>query len=402
MTTQASAGSVRNTVLHDIHCAAGARMAEFAGFHMPLWYTTAADEHQAVRSAAGLFDCTHMGVLGCSGTNAAGFLDAAGVNRIADMPIGAARYDCLLRDDAAVVDDLMVYRQDDDRFMLVVNAANTAAVLEHLVPLTRGADDRVSAGVTLGPLDLVDLAVQGPAAMEVLKRVLDNDAAAALTALEPFHFMTLADSAYGSLCIARTGYTGSAGGLEIYVAASRAAALWNDLLEHGKGQLVPCGLAARDSLRLEAGLPLYGHELAGPFDIDPVQAGYGWAVKMDKPFFIGKAALAEKMAATTTRVARLSFDGGKGVRPIRMFDGIVDDTGCCCGHVLSAVGIDGVQIVLARVDAALCKPDMPVGLTYAARNERQVQQGRAKEFKIGDSTQADLHGKVLPRFYRAG
>ena len=171
------------------------------------------------------------------------------------------------------------------------------------------------------------------------------------------------------------------------------------ILEEGKNLgVVPCGLGSRDSLRIEAGLPLYGHELAGDFNISPFQAGYGWAVKLKKSDFIGKKEIEKKAVDFDTEVARLKFDGGKGVRPIRQFDGILNNDGICIGQVLSCAGIGDKQIALALIKKQYNKAGNPVGIYYLARNQSHIQQGRKEKVVLGEKLSADIKGQVVERF----
>ncbi|PKL49657.1 MAG: hypothetical protein CVV39_02490, partial [Planctomycetes bacterium HGW-Planctomycetes-1] len=198
--------------------------------------------------------------------------------------------------------------------------------------------------------------------------------------------------------IASTGYTGAKVSFEIFVEPSKAGQLWDLILEKGKSLgIVPCGLGSRDSLRIEAGLPLYGHELAGDFNVSPFQAGYGWAVKLQKEKFIGKDAIAKK-AEFDTEVARLKFDGGKGVRPIRQLDGILNSDGICIGQVLSCAGAGDKQIALALIKKEYNIVGKEVGVYYLARNAGHIQQGRKEKITLGDKLTADIKGQAVERF----
>jgi glycine cleavage system aminomethyltransferase T len=198
--------------------------------------------------------------------------------------------------------------------------------------------------------------------------------------------------------ICRTGYTGSTVGFELFADPDETPRLWNLVLEAGKPLgVLPCGLGARDSLRIEAGLPLYGHELDGKFHISPFEAGYGWAVKMEKEFFIGKAAM-ERIAQTyTMEVARLELPATKGIRPVRPDDAILDD-GVCVGWVLSAAKVDEKQYALVYVDRKVAPEGNELGVYYLARSPSQVEQGRQQAVEKGQKLAADVAGRVVSRF----
>ena len=265
------------TPLHDRHVAAGARMVEFGGFAMPLAYSTIRDEHVAVRTRAGLFDLSHMGEVRITGAGALPSVQRLISNNAAALDAGAALYSVMCNDAGGIVDDVVVYR-DPGGYLVVVNAAcrakDVAWMREHLD------------GATLDDLSeqLALLAVQGPRAVGIVQRL----AAADVHDVPSFHFV---DTAVGGVhaAVSRTGYTGE-DGFELYVDAPDAPVLWDTILDAGRGDgLVPCGLGARDTLRLEAGLRLYGQDMDDA--TDPYSCGLGWTVKLDKGDFIGAAAL---------------------------------------------------------------------------------------------------------------
>jgi glycine hydroxymethyltransferase len=240
----------------------------------------------------------------------------------------------------------------------------------------------------------VDIALQGPASAECLKNIFGVD-------VSKLKFLTFTNvKAEGlDVIISATGYTGAKISFELFVHPDKASLLWDMILEKGKSLgVIPCGLGSRDSLRIEAGLPLYGHELAGEFNISPFQAGYPWAVKLQKKNFIGKEAIAKKAVNFSTEVARLKFDGSKGVRPIRQLDGILNNDGVCIGQVLSCAGAGDKQIVLALIQKEYNTAERQVGIYYLARNQGHIQQGRKEKVKAGESLTADLVGKVVERF----
>jgi aminomethyltransferase len=282
----------RQTPLQGVHERLGAAMTSFAGWQMPLRYTSETAEHQAVRNAAGLFDLSHMGEIMVAGADAGASLDYALVGNLSALRPGRARYTMICADDGGVLDDLVVYRLDEDRFLVIANASNTDVVFGALRDRADGYDARVSDATG----DYALVAIQGPAAERILGPLAsDLDLAA----------MKYYAGAFGSVAgrrawVARTGYTGE-DGFEVFCRPEDAVPVW-DLLAAAGGPagLVPAGLAARDTLRLEAGMPLYGNEL-GP-DVTPFEAGLGRVVKFDKPGeFVGREALAARAASGPVR-----------------------------------------------------------------------------------------------------
>jgi aminomethyltransferase len=256
-------------------------MIDFAGWLMPLRYASETAEHVAVRTAAGLFDLSHMGELMVTGEDAAAALDYALVGEASAIPPGRARYTMICAADGGVIDDLIVYRLDEHQFLVVANASNAATVTAELTERAAGR----SATVTDRTADYALVAIQGPSAAGILARLTDVD----LGSVRYYAAYPAAVAGHDTL-LARTGYTGE-DGFEIFTAPPDAADVWEALADAGRGDgLVPAGLAARDSLRLEAGMPLYGNELSR--EVTPYEAGLGRVVKLDKPGdFVGRAAL---------------------------------------------------------------------------------------------------------------
>ena len=292
MTTHPASAQPRRSPLHAVHEAAGASFTDFGGWLMPVRYASDLAEHHAVRSAAGLFDISHMAELAVSGPGAAAFLDFALAANVSALTVSKAKYTMILQPDGGVIDDLIVYRNSPDEYLVVANAGNRDAVVHELRERIQGFEAALHDGTEAISL----IAVQGPVAEQILLRTdgLDHDDAVAMG-------HTLADLPYyacmgmrfrgAAVLVARTGYTGE-DGFELFIDAGRAAELWAALLEAGTPLgLVPCGLAARDTLRLEAGMPLYGHELGR--DRQPVQAGLGRVVplKTKTADFVGRAAI---------------------------------------------------------------------------------------------------------------
>ena len=273
---------LRTTPLHDRHSALGASFTDFGGWSMPVRYTSDLAEHHAVRQAAGLFDISHMAEFTLRGPGAAAVLDSALAGRISTMKVGKAKYSLLLSEAGGVVDDVIVYRRGDEDFLVISNAGNRAVVA---AAWERYVGDAVIDDISD---DVALIAVQGPRAQEIVR------AAAGLTVeglAELGYYAWLGGSFDGEdVFVARTGYTGE-DGFELMVPNAVATALWDALLAAGAPLgLVPAGLASRDTLRLEAGMPLHGHELSDR--ILPAQAGLGRVVASDKDDFVGKEALA--------------------------------------------------------------------------------------------------------------
>jgi aminomethyltransferase len=288
--------------LHDEHVALGATLTPFAGWEMPLRYTGDLAEHQAVRTAAGLFDLSHMGEIEVDGPQAAAALDYALVGNLTALAIGRARYTMICDEHGGVIDDLVVYRLADEHYMIVANASNVGVVVPALQERFAGFD------VTLTDASLTTalIAVQGPAAEAIVVSVTEPRDVGAVTALK-YYASTNATVAEIPALVARTGYTGE-DGFELFVPAELAPALWRDLLAAGAPSgLIPAGLSARDSLRLEAGMPLYGNELDRT--TTPYDAGLGRVVRLDKvgpdgaPVdFVGRAALEARHGSEPARV----------------------------------------------------------------------------------------------------
>jgi aminomethyltransferase len=281
----------RRTPLTHVHERLGATLTDFAGWLMPLRYGSETAEHNAVRTAAGLFDLSHMGELSVSGPGSAAALDYALVGQLSALRPGRARYSMICAEDGGVIDDLIVYRLADGEYMIVANAANAAVVSQELARRAAGHDAKVSDRTD----DYALIALQGPRATGILGPLTDLDLGQV-----KYYSSDPATVAGRQVLLARTGYTGE-DGFELFVGPDDAEYLWTALADAGAGAgLVPAGLAARDTLRLEAGMPLYGNELGR--DLTPYDAGLGWAVKLDKESdFVGKAALADRARAPAQR-----------------------------------------------------------------------------------------------------
>lgn len=280
--------NLKKTCLYDSHVALGAKMSPFAGFMMPIQYSSITEEHNAVRHAVGMFDVSHMGEIFVSGPDAEKFVNHIFTNEIRGFEPGKVLYGMMLHPDGGVVDDLLVYREfEPDHFLLVVNAANIDKDYEWILAQTAGYDVKVVNDSD----NWGQIAVQGPGAEKVVTEVLGLVEAAALT------FYTYYEAQWNGhrMVVSRTGYTGE-DGFELYTTCEDIKEIWKKLLDNG---VVPCGLGCRDTLRFEAGLPLYGDELSDT--ITPIEAGLGMFCKLDKEEFIGKDVVAKQKAEGTER-----------------------------------------------------------------------------------------------------
>jgi aminomethyltransferase len=291
--------ALRRTPLHDEHVALGARMVPFGGFEMPVQYAGILKEHDAVRNRAGLFDLSHMAQYELFGDGVAAWADALTVNEVGTMKPLQARYNIFTNAEGGCHDDVLFYRLAD-RWLLVVNAGNADKMWPYLQASVAKAPD-VRIETHHGSRALI--AVQGPRALEIVAPLCDTDVAAM-----KYYFCDEGRVDGAKAVIARTGYTGE-DGFELFVEGADAPRLWKLLLERGAAHgLEPTGLGARDVLRLEAGMPLYGHELEE--DISPLAGGQTWAVKFRKPDFLGKAALvAQRDADAYARIAGVVLAG---------------------------------------------------------------------------------------------
>ncbi|BCW62032.1 glycine cleavage system aminomethyltransferase GcvT [Arthrobacter sp. StoSoilB22] len=344
------------TALYEENKKLGASFTDFGGWQMPLKYSSELAEHHAVRKAAGLFDLSHMGEVWVTGPEAAAFLDYALVGKISAMAVGKAKYSLICQEDGGIIDDLIVYRrasteEGSDKFLVVPNAGNAAVVASALQERAAGFDvvvEDASAETSL-------IAVQGPLAEAILLRLVPAEQHALVTELKyyaavevPFTF----DGGTQDLLLARTGYTGE-DGFEIFVANESAAALWQAIAAAAnEGELTPAGLASRDSLRLEAGMPLYGNELSR--EGNPFAAGLGPVVALSKEGdFVGKDALAALKAdgAGSTSGRKLVGLKGLGRRAGRSHYPVLKD-GTVIGEVTSGQPSPtlGYPVALAYVD----------------------------------------------------
>ncbi|HET89880.1 MAG TPA: glycine cleavage system aminomethyltransferase GcvT [Chloroflexi bacterium] len=421
--------ALRRTSLYTWHVQHGAKMAPFAGWEMPLWYTAISDEHRAVRGAAGLFDVSHMGVFDVSGPHAAYFLNLVTTNDVNTLRPGESQYSYFLTPDGRVIDDLMVYMLEPARYLLVVNAANAdkdwawlQAVNEREVRL----DDqrpwaRTSFRAELRNLHemtesyawLTEVALQGPRSRDILLALLDaaphSGAVAeirgrlkAMKRTEVLEAQIPSRRASGGvldLIIARTGYTGEPQSFELFVHPEALVILWERLLEVGEPfGLRPIGLGARDSLRIEAGLPLYGHELAGPLDLRPDDAGFAGYIKLNQPFFVGRRAYIEHAQERKMVVVRFHIEE-KGVRVPKQGDVVTDSRGRVIGQVTScAMDTEGYLVGQAYVDLRHAEEGAPIRIF--PRPVREVWDKPYEELEVGDRLVMHNEAVVVSRFMK--
>lgn len=348
------------TALYDRHVALGATFTDFGGWSMPVRYSSDLAEHHAVRTAAGLFDISHMAEFRVTGAGSGAFLDVAFAGRLSTMPIGKAKYSLLLNPRGGIVDDVIAYRLAEDHFLVISNAGNRAAVAEAL-PARVPSSAEVSIDDISDTMSLI--AVQGPAAAEILEATRGiEQMSPALADLPSYAFSTAAFQG-SPLFVARTGYTGE-DGFELLVANEDAGGLWDALALAGAPLgLVPAGLAARDTLRLEAGMPLHGHELTE--DILPTQAGLGRTIATDKEDFVGKEALEAASDDLPVLVGLVSEGRRAGRAGYAVFDG-EERVGEITSGALSPTL--GHPIVMAFVSPERSAPGTP--LTIDVRGTR--------------------------------
>ena len=369
------------TALYEEHKKLGASFTDFGGWQMPLKYSSELAEHHAVRKGAGLFDLSHMGEVWVTGPDAAAFLNYALVGKISAMPVGKAKYSLVCNEAGGIIDDLITYRRPaaadgTDVFLVVPNAGNAAVVAAALAERAAGFDAQVhddSAATSL-------IAVQGPKAQELLLRLVPAAQHSLVTELKYYAAVEVPIPVGGTgldLLLARTGYTGE-DGFEIFVSNDDAAGLWQALVAIADdGELTPAGLASRDSLRLEAGMPLYGNELS--LQGDPFAAGLGPVVALSKEGdFVGKAALAAKKEAGAGSTSGRKLVGLKGLgrRAGRAHYPVLKD-GSLVGEVTSGQPSPtlGYPVAMAYVDVEFTQPGTALDIDL---------RGKAQPFEVVD------------------
>ena len=347
----------KRTCLYDRHVALGAKMVPFGGFEMPIQYTDITSEHQAVRGACGVFDVSHMGEVLVTGREAERFVQYIFTNDISSAPVGKIFYGMMLHPNGGTIDDLLVYKMGDEKFFLVINAANIDKDYAWISKQAEAFDV-----TTENQSDYYgQLAVQGPEAEKVTEEVLG------LACQElAFYTFKLIEVEGETLIVSRTGYTGE-DGFEIYGSHAYIQGAWDKLIESGRAK--PCGLGCRDTLRFEVGLPLYGDELTD--EISPIMAGLGMFVKLDKPEFIGKEAVAKQKAeGVEKKIIGIELEGR--AIPRHGYEVVVDDQ--VVGEVTTGYSSisTGKSVCMALVDAAHAKLGTPVQV----RIHRKLQPGK--------------------------
>jgi aminomethyltransferase len=360
-----TAENARETPLYDEHLAAGGRMVPFAGFLLPSQYTSLAEEHAAVRTRAGLFDVSHMGEIVIRGPRALEFVQRISCNDHSKLVVGRAQYTGLMYPEGTFVDDVLVHQTGDDEYLLVVNAANAAKDFAYLSQIASG-DPEVE--VLDRSDDFAQLALQGPLAREILQPLT----AVTLDEIKYYRF-TRGDVAGQNCLIARTGYTGE-DGFELYLAPDGAAGLWRALISGGRSAgLLPAGLGARDTLRLEAGMALYGNDI--DHTTTPYEAGLGWIVKLEKGDFIGRDVLELQQSEGVTR-RLVGFEMvDRGIARHGYLVRADNDDGPSIGHVTS-----GTQ--LPTLGKAMGMAYLPIDATAVGQEFFVDIRGRAARARV--------------------
>lgn len=410
---------IKKTALNETHKRLGARMVPFAGWEMPVWYSSVIEEHKATRTAAGLFDVSHMGVCDASGPNACAFLDLITANDVSALQVGNSHYNYLLGPDGVPIDDMMIYRIGEERYLIVINASNNDKdwawmngvnegkfVIDSKRPWARNTAPCVLRDLRdpkWGDECRVDIALQGPKSRDILLSICDDPTARAKLAKLPRTDVMQASLKGFDVIISRTGYTGELIAYELFVHPQKTPEFWDMLMEVGAPfGMKPIGLGARDSLRTEAGLPLYGHELAGPLNLLPGDAGFASYVKTYKPFFVGREAYLAHEAVRKMENARFRMNDKnvrvpKGAANLEMggdMDYVVDKRGRVIGRVLScAVDSDGYMTGQAYIESKYAVEGTPIGIVAAAKDGKA-----AHNLKVGDRLPVADGATVVSRF----
>jgi len=397
------------SVLWDVHKELGAKMGEFAGYDMPLWYDKVTTEHLATRNGAGIFDVTHMGVWDVKGNDAEAFLNVITANDVQRLKVGDSHYTFFLDETGIPFDDLLIYRLASDNFFVVVNASNNDKNWAWINAVMNG-EVRVSVDmpqlrIPTGDVVLrdlraessgadrrVDIALQGPDSKNILLQLGGSDADLAKIKSLKWAGITTATLGGFDLIVSRTGYTGERIAYEVFPHPDNAQALFKKLIELGA---TPCGLASRDSLRIEAGLPLYGHELEGALNLTPADAGMNGYIKLYKPFFVGKAGFIDRELKRDAEISRFRMDN-RGARPAHQGDPIVDSRGRVVGIVTSC-SIDSEGYQLGHVYLKNDFRKMGTQLAVFAGSAR-AKSTSLSNLSLGDKTPMPEPVTILRRF----
>jgi len=420
--SQSETGPAQRTPLYETHQALGGRMVEFAGWEMPVRYGSVQEEHVTVRTTAGLFDVSHMGVFDFRGPSACAFLDLVTTNDVERLEVGGSEYSYLLSPQAQVIDDVIVYRLEDERYMMVVNAANNDKDWAWLNAVNQGAVridlerpwTRITCATEIRDLrapetgvdQRVDLALQGPESRSILEALGGDDET--LYRLRRMRRTEVIQAQLGNplsssgqgfdLIIARTGYTGETWGFELFVHPDRLSALWEALMKAGEPfGLKPVGLAGRDSLRIEAGLPLYGHELAGPLDLGPGDAGFANYVKTHKPFFVGRRRYMAREQQRDSVVTRFRMVE-RGVRVPQPGDPVVSLKGHVVGKATScSIDTEGHLVGQVYIKTDHAERGTPIAIFQTTKAWAAKPRDA---LKIGDRVQLHDRAVILRRFMK--
>ena len=404
---------LKRTPIFETHKKLGAKIITYAGWEMPVWYTSVMEEHLAVRQTAGLFDVAHMGVFQVEGPDGPAFLDSVVANDVSYLSVGESCYTHFLDPDANVIDDLIVYKRGTEKMLMVVNAANADKDWAWLNAVKEGrvlVDNQRPWAKVFGRNAIlrnlkdpkeesdmrVDIALQGPRARQILMGLgCDEDTRCCVRYLKRTRICEVNIGGF-DLIISRTGYTGEKFSYEIFVHPNRAEDLFNAILEIGSAfGIKPCGLGARDSLRTEAGLPLYGHEMGGELNLGVAEAGFGQFVKTYKPWFIGREAFLEKEKGRKGELIRFCFDE-KGVRMAHLGDPVVDWRGRVVGHVTScAVDKDSYLTGQAYVESKIAEKGTIIYIYQGAPKDSSKILG---QLKVGERVILPSPAHILRRF----
>ena len=406
---------LKRTALYDWHVNHSGKIVPFAGWEMPVWYSSVVEEHLATRKAAGLFDVTHMGVYQVEGLDATTFLDSVCANDISALVVGESCYTHFLDPDANVIDDLLVYRHNPDEYLVVVNAANDDKDWTWLNSVKAGKvridNDRPWVqcyGKNAIMRNLrdprekenmrVDLALQGPLSKQILVKVgFSTENIKKINGLKRTQLCHTEWQGF-DLIISRTGYTGEKTAFEIFIHPDAAVSLWEKLIEVGTPfGLKPCGLGSRDSLRTEAGLPLYGHEMGGALNLGVGEAGFDSYVKTYKPWFIGRKSFIEREAARKSVVVRFRFDQQR-VRMAHSGDPILNDKGKVIGAVTSCA-IDSEEFLTgqAYIDKQYAEEGTAL---YVYQNSSEIDDISVAKLAAGNRIPLPAKAVVVSRFAR--
>ena len=406
---------IRRTPLFDIHKNLSAKLIPFAGWEMPVWYTSVLEEHQAVRWTAGIFDVAHMGVYQAEGPNAVCFLDSVCANDIGGLSVGESCYTHFLDPESNLIDDLLVYRHGKEEYLIVVNASNDDkdwtwlnAVKDGniLVDIKRPWTKAFGRNIILHNLrdpkegkDMrVDLALQGPKSKDILLSLpWDTINSTKISALKRTQ-LCKARLLEMDMIVSRTGYTGEKIAFELFVHPDHLVNLWNLLFDKGLPLgLKPCGLGARDSLRTEAGLPLYGHEMGGDLQYGVGESGFGSYVKTYKPWFIGRNAFIERENKREGVVVRFKFND-QHVRMAHLGDEVLDEKGNRIGTVTScAIDTEGFLTGQAFIDLKYNKENQAFFIYQQVKKQADLKN---KSLKPGIRSSSPDGAIVLSRFLK--